>query len=65
MIGLIISGFVFYNEHHNKVSVSSTANNATRAVSSDGNSTKTLDDLVYLKNRVEEVQNSKNEENQS
>ncbi|CAG9808926.1 unnamed protein product [Chironomus riparius] len=62
MIGLIISGFVFYNEHHNKVSVSSTANNATRAVEANGTSAKTLDDLIYLKNRVEEVQNSKNDE---
>jgi len=61
MIGLIISGFVFYNEHKNKVSVSSTTNNATRAVSADENSSKTLDDLIYLKNRIDEVQNPKND----
>ena len=61
MIGLIISGFVFYNEHKNKVSVSSTTNNATRAVSTDENSSKTLDDLIYLKNRIDEVQNPRND----
>ena len=57
VIGLITSGFMFYNEHKNKVSVSSTANNATRAVSADTN--KTLDNLIYLKNKVEEVQNAR------
>jgi hypothetical protein len=63
MIGLIISGFVLYNEHKNKVSVSSTANNATRTISGNENSSKTLDDLIYLKNRIEEVQNPRNEGN--
>lgn len=54
---------MLYNEHKNKkVSVSSTANNVTRAVSAEGNSTKTLDDLIYLKNRIEEVQNKANNE---
>lgn len=56
-IGLITSGFMLFNEHHNKVSNSAAANSTTvRPI--QGAPTRDLNNLVYLKNRVDEAQNS-------